>query len=298
MPQFFSNKRLIVLLVSIIVLVALIGFSMKERDALTLPEQFFKDSVGWIQSIFYKPAQSVAGFFENVGEMKDMYEENKLLKSRLQEYAKQSEELKLVRSENERLQKELDIMDTPELRDYEVYHASLIARSPDRWNDFLTLNKGSQDGIETNMAVITPEGLIGKIKNVQPFSSTVQLVSDLDRTNRIAAMVQDENGKALEKVFGTIEGYDPEKKALMFNKIPVDVDVKKGQTVITAGNGGIFPRGLIIGKIVDVKTDEVGLMQTAYVKPAADLYDVYHVMIVERSAQEVQNEPTDEEGGE
>ncbi|MFP3472334.1 rod shape-determining protein MreC, partial [Micrococcus sp. SIMBA_144] len=82
------------------------------------------------------------------------------------------------------------------------------------------------DGVEADMAVATPDGLIGKVKNVQPFSSTVQLVSDVDRTNRIAAMTQED-----KNVFGTIEGYDMEKEVLLFSKIPVDTKVEKGQTV-------------------------------------------------------------------
>lgn len=282
MPQFFSNKRLVVLLVSIIVLVALIGTSMKERNALTMPEQFFKDSVGWIQSIFYKPANSVAGLFESIGDMKDMYEENELLKSRLNEFVALSEELKTVKKENQELKSELNIEPSTGLSDYQTFHANMIARSPDRWNDLLTIDKGKQDGVQVNMAVATPNGLIGKVKNVQPFSSTVQLVSDVDRTNRIAAMTQED-----KNVFGTIEGYDTEKKVLLFSKIPVDIKVKKGQTVITAGNGGIFPRGIVIGEIVDVETDNVGTTQTALVKPAADLYDINNVMVIERGAQNV-----------
>ncbi|MCA0986214.1 rod shape-determining protein MreC [Guptibacillus algicola] len=291
MPQFFSNKRLIVLLVSIIVLVALIGTSMKERDALTIPEQFFKDSVGWLQSVFYKPANSVAGLFESVEDMKDMYEENKLLKSRLNEFVALSEELKEVKKENAELKNELNIDPSTGISNYQTFHANMIARSPDRWNDLLTIDKGKQDGVEANMAVTTPEGLIGKIKNVQPFSSTVQLVSDVDRTNRIAAMTQED-----ENVFGTIEGYDTERDVLLFAKIPVDTKVKKGQTVITAGNGGIFPRGIVIGEILDVETDNVGTTQTAYVKPAADLYDINNVMVIDRGAQTVT--PSSEEGDE
>ena len=80
MPHFFLNKRLILLLVSIIILVALIGFSLKDRQSLTWSEQFVKDSVGWVQSIFHQPAQYVAGFFENVQDIKNTYEENKILK--------------------------------------------------------------------------------------------------------------------------------------------------------------------------------------------------------------------------
>ena len=67
MPQFFLNKRLIVLLVSIIVLVALIGFSLRERSKLSWPEQFLKDTAGWVQSLVSKPANSLQAFLRSPG---------------------------------------------------------------------------------------------------------------------------------------------------------------------------------------------------------------------------------------
>ena len=69
MPQFFLNKRLIILLVSMIILVALIGFSLKEREELTWPEQFIKDTTGWAQTLVSRPANYIAGFFENVKDL-------------------------------------------------------------------------------------------------------------------------------------------------------------------------------------------------------------------------------------
>ncbi|MFA8439982.1 rod shape-determining protein MreC [Pueribacillus sp. YX66] len=288
MRQFFSNKRLIVLLISIIILVALIGFSMKERSSLTKPEQFFKDAVATVQSLFYKPAKSVAGFFENIAELKNLYEENKVLKARLDEHAKLSVDYQDIKKENDELRELIDEMTS--LRDYQTIPASVIARSPDRWNNRLTLDKGSEDGVEVNMAVITPAGLIGKIRNVQPFSSTVQLISDLDRTNRISVYVQDD-----EDIFGVIDGYDAEEQALLFSNITIDVEVDEGGTVVTSGLGGVFPKNLIIGKIIEVRNDKYGLTKSALVKPAADLYNIRNVMIVKRTSAVIEDADEEED---
>ncbi len=73
MPSFFSNKKLIILLVSIIILVALIGYSLTDRERVTGPEQVVRDAVGWVQTIFMKPAYAVAGFFENVQDIQHVY---------------------------------------------------------------------------------------------------------------------------------------------------------------------------------------------------------------------------------
>ncbi|WP_070120813.1 rod shape-determining protein MreC [Bacillus marinisedimentorum] len=293
MPQFFFNKRLIVLLVSIIFLVALIGFSLNNRQQLSWPEQLVKDTTGWFQSVFHQPAQFVAGFFENVDEMKNLYSENARLKARLDEYVELSIEANELRDENGRLRNILDKKD--DLSDMNPIQATVIARSPDRWNEMITVNKGAQHGVKQDMAVITPDGMLGRVKFTAQFTSSVKLLSGMDRTNRISAVV---SGK--EKVFGLIEGYDPDKQALLFKRIPFDVEVKKGEMVVTSGLGGVFPEGLVIGEIIEVQSDEYGLTQTALIKPAADFYDIDHVVIVERQAvspePELDQQKEDDEG--
>ncbi|WLR50009.1 rod shape-determining protein MreC [Bacillus tianshenii] len=277
MPQFFLNKRLILLLISIILLVTLIGLSINDRDKLTWPEQFVKDSVGWFQSVFHRPAQYAAGFFENVGEIRDVYKENQLLKSRLDEYVALSVKSKELEEENERLRNLLDKKES--LRSFTSIQATVIARNPEQWDELIIVNKGAQHGVKKNMAVVTAQGLVGKVKNVSQYTSTIQLLSDLDRTNRISAIV-----KGNENAFGLIEGYEDEKEALQLKRLPANLKVKKGETVITSGLGGVFPRGLVVGEITEVEPDEYGLTQTAFVKPAAEFYNIDHVMILDRSA--------------
>ena len=93
MPRFFSNKRLILLLVGVIVLVALISFSLKDRQNASLPEQIVKDVVGFGQSLFSKPAHYITDIIGNIDGILNTYEENKHLKSRLSEYASNKQKL-------------------------------------------------------------------------------------------------------------------------------------------------------------------------------------------------------------
>ncbi|MBS4215485.1 rod shape-determining protein MreC [Neobacillus rhizophilus] len=275
MPQFFLNKRLIILLVSIIVLVALIGFSLRERSKLTWPEQFVKDTTGWVQSLVSRPAQYVAGFFENLQDLQDTYDENKGLKSRVEKIASLEAEVQELKKDNKELRDVLDEKKT--LRDLEPMPATVIGRNPDRWHEMIIINKGKLDGIKKNMAVVTATGLIGKVKNVTQFSSTVQLLSAMDPKNRISAVIQGET-----EVYGFVQGFDDKQKMLLVKAIPSGAKVEKGQTVITSGMGGVFPKGLMIGKVEEVKPDQYGLNQTALVKPGADFYDIENVMVIKR----------------
>ena len=276
MPQFFLNKRLILLLVSIIILVALVGFSLKDRDKLTWPEQFVKDSVGWVQSVLHRPTTALADLFESIEDIKYTYEENKLLKERLDEYVKLQTDVQRLEQENLTLKEVLG--KTESLSGYESIQATVIGRDPSLWYNLLTVNRGTQHGVKENMAVITSKGLIGKVRHASPYTSTIQLLSAPDRNNRISAYVQGEKNK-----FYLIEGYDSESGSLLLKKIPYETEIEVGQKVLTSGLGGVFPSGLLVGEITEVVPDDYGLNKTAYVKPAADFYEIDHVIIVERT---------------
>ncbi|MDQ0298700.1 rod shape-determining protein MreC [Salibacterium salarium] len=296
MPHFFSNKRLILLMVSIIVLVALIGFSMRERESATWPEKFVRDSTGVVQSVLSRPAHFVAGFFGDIVDVTNVYEENKLLKSRMEEFASLSAELESTKQENDTLKEMIDSKES--LMNYTTRSALVIHRTPDRWTETIGINKGAQDGLEKDMAVVTSEGLIGKVDTASEFTSTVQLLSDGNRTNRVSAMVNTDN----EPVYAFIEGWDEEREGLMLRKIESDAEIEEGQMVMTSGLGGVFPRGLAIGEITSISPDEYGLTYNALIEPAADYYNLEQVNVIERTSEtldeDIEEQTDDEEDGE
>ncbi|MFD1206979.1 rod shape-determining protein MreC [Sporosarcina contaminans] len=277
MPRFFSNKRLILLLVGVIVLVALISFSLRDRQHANLPEQIVKDVVGFGQSIFSKPARYITGTLDKIDGILNTYEENKHLKARLKEYASTQTELTDVKVENDRLR--AIIGKEENLRNYNPIHATVISRNPDQWEEKLVIDKGSIAGVELNMAVITADGLIGKVVLVSKTTSTVELLSTENKNFRVAAVIP---GK--EAVFGLIEGYDTERGELIMKRIDSNFEVEVGQKVESSGLGGIFPKGLLIGEVTEVSTDDFGLTKLAYIKPAADFGMLDHVMVAERTS--------------
>ncbi len=276
MPRFFSNKRLILLLVGIIVLVALISFSLKDRQNASLPEQVVKDVVGFGQSLFSKPAHYITNVIGNIDGILNTYEENKHLKVRLSEYASGQAELTDIKSENKRLLEIIGKKD--DLREYEPVEATVISRNPDQWEQKIIIDKGEVHGVKKNMAVITAYGLIGKIVYVTPFTSTVELLSTENRNFRVAAVIPGE-----KTAFGLIEGYDRKRNELIMKRIDSSFEVEVGQKVISSGLGGIFPKGLLIGEVTEVSTDDYGLTKLAYIRPAADFSMLDHVIIAKRS---------------
>ncbi|TQR19199.1 rod shape-determining protein MreC [Psychrobacillus vulpis] len=276
MPQFFSNKRLILLLVGIIFLVALISFSLRDRNHASVPEQLIKDVVGFGQSFFSKPTQYVTGVFNNVESLLNTYDENKRLKARLEDYASLQANVNDLEIENKELRKIVDKEEN--LRAFNPIQSTVIARNPDQWEEKIIIDKGEIHGVEVNMAVMTSQGLIGKVILTTPYTSTVELLSTQNPNYRVSAVIADK-----EEVFGLIEGYDEQRKELILKRIDSDFEVKKGQKVTTSGLGGIFPKGILIGEVSEVTTDDHGLTKLAYVKPAASFSILDHVIISKRS---------------
>lgn len=286
--SFFRNKRLFIILIGIIILVVLIGFSLKDRDKLSTPEQFFQDTVGWVQNAIHTPVKYITNVFSNIDELKHTYQENQLLKEKISQYKGLIYDVQELEKENEALRKTLD--KTESIRDFTPIQATVTARSPERWVEQVTINKGTQHGVKTNMAVITADGMVGKIQTVSAFTATVQLLSGFDQFNRISAMISQDKGK---NVFGLVEEYDKEDHSLFFRIIEEsEKNVEKGDLVVSSGMGGVFPAGLPIGTVKEVVPDQYGLTNIALVEPAADMYEINHVIVVDRelSSDEVEEE--------
>lgn len=275
MPSFFRRRKLIVLLTGLIIIVALIGYSMRTESNTNIVSELVLDTVGFFQNIIYTPINLVMDVIEDIDDVQDVYEQNELLKNELQQFKTQAFQLNDLKRENKDLQALADIEES--LSDYSQVKATVIARSPERWFDHVTINKGEQHGIKRNMAVTNGEGMVGKVIEVSQLTSTVQLLSGFDEQNRISVEVDQE-----EPIFGLIEGYDEESESLIFRDLENEDDIEKGQTIVSSGMGGVFPKGLLIGTVERVEMDQYGLTKIAYVKPAANLYDINHLMVVDR----------------
>lgn len=277
--SFFRRKSLFILLIGIILLVVLVGYSLTKRDNLSGPEKVIVDSVGWMQNIISQPANFFIDMYHSIGDIKITYEENKVLKEKLAEYKTLVYEVNELDKENKELRKTLDIVDSP--RDFEPILATVISRSPERWLEQVTINRGTKHGVETNMAVMTVDGMIGKVTSVSNMHATVQLITGFDQLNRISATI---SRKGKDNVFGLIEGYDKEKEALVFRIMEQSgKKVKEEELVVSSSLGGKYPSGLPIGTIKEIEADPYGLTTKVYLEPSANIYDINQVIVIDRA---------------
>jgi rod shape-determining protein MreC len=248
---------------------------------MSWPEKFVKDSISWTQGLFYKPAGYIAGFFEDIRQLRTIYEENKVLRITLVQYVRDTTKLNDLEQQNKRFKDALGFTERQkQANNYRFRIAEVVGTSPDPLNKTITINLGEQDGIKPNMAVMSIDGLAGRVIQVSSFYSTVQLLSSIDDTaNDNKAISVTVKGKEHE-AFGIIEKYDA--GMLLVSKIEQKEHFVVGDTVITSGLGLVFPGGIEIGKVVTVERGEFGITYKATVEPFSAFTHLREVFVVEK----------------
>lgn len=279
MSKFFKNNKLIVILCAIIVFIALIGVSLRSQSQSPV-EQYVGDSVAFGQKAVSYPVHFVTGSINTLF-AKDSSKEQQ---SKVKQLETENERLK---SENKKYEKELDIED---ISKFEPISSTVLSRNPDQWMNTLVINQGAKDGIKNNMAVMTSEGLVGRISKVNQFSSQVDLISTNTRANRLSVNIQ-HDGK---NVFGLIDHYDSKNEELIITDINNKDSVKKGDKVVTSGLADQLPSSIYIGEVSKVENDEYGLSKEVRLKTAANLSDLNHVYVAKRDPKTI----PDSESGE
>lgn len=252
----------------------IVGLTINYQEIL-LPEKVIKDASAWIQGLVSRPVNAVTGFFSDFQGYRATFSENRELKVKLEDYQQLEANLLLYKDENLRLKELLDYQ-TQNIGEFALLTAKVVARSPDKWNNMLVIDKGSQHGIENDMTVITSTGFVGKVYKTSYYSSNIQLVTDISHNSFVFAQIHSD-----PNLFGTIEGYDKIKNLLKIRQTEHDVKVEPGTYVTTSSLGGVFADGIVIGRVTDVIDDDSsGLSKTIYIKPSADLYHLEEVFVI------------------
>ena len=278
MNPIFSNKKLIGWVIGIIMAIALIMYSITYGSNIVT--QGVNDVTNILGRLVSYPANSINDFIDSVSDLSNTYQENQSLKQKIDTIHELEVQLGELKRDNQKMKETLKLQDT--LNDYTLVNATVIARNPDTWRDVITINKGSNDGIQPQMSVMSDNGLVGKVMDVNPTSARVALLSNADNTLvRVAAMIQNEK----EPIYGTITGYDDKTNMLVMSQIQATQDIKVGDKVVTSGLGGISPNSLYIGTVEEVAMDRFGLYKEVKIRPAADTNDVRYVTVVIRTSE-------------
>ncbi|WP_251547226.1 rod shape-determining protein MreC [Limosilactobacillus caecicola] len=280
MRKFFSNRRLVFIVVVLVVAFGLMGGSVALRNRRQTPpliQQFGNDIVGMVDGVVAYPVNAAQSGVNSFTDLLNTYSENKKLKQQVSELAQAKVRDQTLAKENRELKKELKV--NKSMTDYSTISAAVLSRTPSSWQKQLIINKGQTSGIKKNMPVMSAGGLIGRITEVNKTNSKVELLSNTSESaNRFAIQISGSGGKTVN---GIITDYDSQSNSLVMGQVTSKAKIKKGTKVTTSGMGGVTPKGLYVGRVTKVTKDDYGLAQKVYIKPAANFNDVNIVTVAE-----------------
>ena len=196
--------------------------------------------------------------------------DNHLLKGEIRQLRSQVGELREMALENYRLSHLLEMRNRVGT---EALPANVIGKDATNWFRTILIDRGANEGIERHMAVVTTEGLVGRVVDVTAIAARVQLITDPESTVGILIQRSRVAGIAAGSQGGTVQ----------IKYLPLMADVVAGDRVITSGMGGIFPKGIPLGRILRVSRPTNGaLFQETWVQPFADFSRLEEVMVLKR----------------
>lgn len=269
------HKKAVILLVAVITVFLLSSFAAQGKYNFTIMEKVVTTVLAPAEYVFSKVGYSLqqAGTFS--GQLITIYRDNQLLKAENERLRQNEEAAAEVLAENTRLRAMLDYKKGSPQFDFVL--ASIIARDPGSWTSTIIINRGSADGIAKDMPVVTPQGLVGNVVSVAGSTAKVQLI--LDPRSAVGALVQ----RTESRVAAIVEGAPANPLTPRMVNIARDADIIKGDKIITSGFGGIYPKGLSIGEVLDVINEDGGLLKYAVLKPSVDFDRIEEVFVLVRS---------------
>jgi rod shape-determining protein MreC len=209
------------------------------------------------------------------------HEEAERLRAELQELQGEAVKLKEQAEENERLKGLLDLQQKgtfPEGTEFTV--ARVIGKSPTRWEAWIQIDKGSEDGVQVNQPVVgaTPmttdspsgKGLVGKVISVTAHTAQVQLVTDAESS--VAAKIQGSRAEGI--VEGSVSG------KLTMDFVDRDITVEPKRVIVTSGYGGVYPPAIPIGIVANVGEEDVNIYKEIEVQSFVDFRVLEEVMVL------------------
>jgi len=224
--------------------------------------QFFNSSNSVVASL-NNFSQGVREYFLLRNINSTLAEENAYLRSKLEQYQQHRFASGGFTSSSS--------VDSAVVKQFDFVSAKVVANTVHRFTNFLTINKGSADSVAPGMAVISPLGAVGKVRSVSKHFSVVTSILHIDV--QVSVLIKKSG------VFGTAQwdGKDPDYVKLKF--VPSHVDAVKGDTIITSGFNAVYPEGVMVGVIDDIKKNET-LFYDITVKLSQDFRKLSFVEVV------------------
>lgn len=250
------KNKIIISLICIAIIITM-SISAKLNREVTKPEIILKDIVTLINKVIIYPFTTLA--------KESNQDENYLIQKNINESLEQ---------EIKELKELLELNNT--LTEYTIENATILSRNKGYWFNTLTVDKGKNDGIKKDMAVITSNGLIGKISKVYGNSSEIKLITSDDVNYKVSVSIKINNTDN----YAILNGYDQENNLLKVTGVSKTTEAQRGDIVVTSGLGEMFPSGIYVGEVEKIENDKYNLSKTIYIKTKQDFNNIHYVSIL------------------
>lgn len=266
-----NNKGGIIgIVITVIILIILVVFSNTNSEKFSIVENFANAIVMPIENgltYLKNKLNNNNSFFENVDKLKS---ENESLKQKNSELEQQMREFEIMKNENEQLKQELNLAE--KYGEYTTVPGMIISRDISNYSKTLVINIGSDNGIKEKMTVIADEGLVGYI--VSTTAKTAKIQTIVDSASATSCLASSTRDTMICK--GTIEN----KSILSASNIATDARIIQGDSVETSGLGGIYLKGIHVGKIKKVNEGTNKTDSYATIEAAVDFEKLETVLVI------------------
>mgnify|MGYP000298574133 FL=1 len=267
----FKNKLAVTIVLLSVAFCGMIIYSL-QSDANGISSSV-STVVSPLQKIVYNinsRVKETVDFFLNFSEVKL---ENEELKKKNTKLANELIEYESLKDEVERLREALNF--TESKNNYKYVGVNIIGYSGNSLSDGYIIDKGSNDGIDKNMVVVSSKGLVGKVTKVASNFAIVQSILN----ENIAVAVMDQQTREATGVLQGLSDKKDNNMTVVYN-LPISSDVKEGDIIITSGLGKIYPKEIPVGTVVSVEEDNVRVMKSAVVEPFVNFNEVEELFVV------------------
>ena len=270
MKHFFTTRIRVVLILALLIAVVLMVVS--SLTGLSLPDMAVKGLLTPIRTGISQLTDQAEKFYGYMFNYESIAAENETLKQQLSEIQEEARNAAAVARENERLRELLKLQESTE--EYTFTDGYIISWSSGDWSSTITINRGTNAGIQVDMCAVTANGeLVGLVSEVGTNYAVIKTV--MDSSLEIGATISGSGFNGM--VRGGYALKSPDK--LQMNYLPSEAVIHINDQVVTTGST-VYPRNLILGRVIDAGFDETGVAKFALLEPAADIESLEQVFII------------------
>lgn len=263
MFQLFANRRFLLIALIFLLITWVMFVTSRERVREGKVEYFLNTAMAPLESIFNNIGCLVGDSWNTITRLTQLKVENDRLKLTISKLKARQIGLDYLKGENDHFREALQFQAN---QPHELIGAEIISTNPSNWNRTYIINKGRNYQVKKNMAVITPEGVVGRIGEVRAGTAEVVLLTDPRDGNYIGGVV----ARTRNMVLITGGGYRGE-CVLQPAVESYFTDLKKNDLVLTSETSEIFPRGLPIGRVTYITKSTNNMVTKASLKPIVNM---------------------------